>query len=137
MRASQALQLLKRTPVRVPGIKVKHSPRQHIAEQEKRALLCKACEHVITTDEERMSIGGQHVYTRVNPGGFEYTFACFREAPGCREVGAPSYEHTWFAGHSWRIAVCAGCGEHLGWHFRNGDVFYGLIRDRLVEKTNR
>ena len=135
MRASPASQLLKRTPLAVTGTRVKHAPRHHAADREKRALLCKVCDQVITTEEERISISGQHVYTRVNPGGFAYTFACFREAPGCRGVGAASYEHAWFAGHCWRIAVCAGCGEHLGWYFRNGNVFYGLIRDRLVEKT--
>jgi len=132
--AAGVWQFFERTPSILIKGRVKKSTRAMVDNKEKRALVCKACGHVITTDEERISINGQHVYTRVNPGGIEYTFACFREAPGCRQAGVSSYEHTWFAGHSWQIAVCGGCGEHLGWRFRNGNVFYGLIEDRLTEK---
>jgi hypothetical protein len=114
--------------------RVKKAERNQSAGKEKRTLVCKACGHDITSDGERISINGQHVHTRMNPAGFEYTFDCFREAPGCRQVGTPSYEHTWFAGYCWQIAVCAGCGEQLGWLFRNQDGFYGLIKDRLAEK---
>ena len=129
-----ALQFFERTPSSLTKVRVKKSTRDQLSAKEKRSLICKACGHDITSDEERISINGQHVHTRINPAGFEYTFACFRHAPGCRQLGATSYEHTWFAGHCWQIAVCAGCGEHLGWLFRNGDVFYGLIKDRLAEK---
>lgn len=132
--AAGALQFFERTPSSLTKVRVKKSTRDETANREKRALICKACGHNITSDEERISVNGLHVHTRINPGGFEFTFNCFRNAPGCRQVGTPSYEHTWFAGYCWQIAVCAGCGEHLGWLFRNGPVFYGLIEDRLVEK---
>ena len=128
------LQFFERTPSSLTRVRVKKSTRDKTANRKKGALVCKACGHDITTSSERISINGQHVHTRMNPAGFEYTFDCFREAPGCRQLGMPSFEHTWFAGHSWQLAVCAGCGEHLGWLFRNGNVFYGLIEDRLVEK---
>lgn len=132
--AAGALQFFERTPSSLTKVRVKKSTRDETANREKRALICKACGHNITSDEERISVNGLHVHTRINPGGFEFTFNCFRNAPGCRQVGTSSYEHTWFAGYCWQIAVCAGCGEHLGWLFRNGTVFYGLIEDRLVEK---
>ena len=128
------LQFFERTPSDLTKVRIKKSTRDQPVSRENRALVCKACGHVITTDGERVSINGQHVHTRMNPGGFEFTFDCFREAPGCRQVGVPTYEHTWFAGYSWQIAVCGGCGEHLGWFFRNQDGFYGLIEDRLAEK---
>jgi len=129
-----ALQFFERTPSSLTEARLKKSTRDRTTSKKKRALVCKACGHTITSNSERISINGQHAHTRINPSGFEYTFDCFREAPGCRQLGTPSFEYTWFAGHTWQIAVCAGCGEHLGWLFRNGSVFYGLIEDRLTEK---
>lgn len=133
MRAG-TVRFFERTPSSLTKLRVKKSTREETANKEKRVLVCKACGHNITTDEDRISINGLHVHTRINPGGFEYTFDCFREASGCRQVGPASYEFTWFAGHCWQVAVCGGCGEHLGWFFRNGSVFYGLIEGRLVDK---
>ena len=128
------LQFFERTPSSLTKGRVQKSTRDQVVNKEKRALICKACGQVITTNEDRISINGQHIYTRINPAGIEYTFDCFRAAPGCWQVGASSYEHTWFAGHCWQISVCGGCGEHLGWYFRNGNAFFGLIENRLVEK---
>ena len=128
------LQFFDRSTSGMTRARVEKSTRDQLSTREKRSLICKACGHDITSDDARISINGQHVHTHMNPSGFEYTFNCFREAPGCRQLGATSYEHTWFAGYCWQIAVCAGCSEHLGWFFRNGDGFYGLIKDRLAEK---
>ena len=128
------LQFFERSTSGVTKTRLKKSTRDQADGKEKRALICKACGQAITSDEARISINGQHVHTRMNPSGFEYTFDCFRDAPGCRQQGTTSYAHTWFAGYCWQIAVCGGCGEHLGWLFRNGEVFYGLIEDRLAEK---
>jgi len=77
-------------------------------------------------------VDGNHAHTRANPAGIRFTFGCFRDAPGCRCLGAPSGEHTWFAGCRWRIAACGGCGEHLGWAFSGEENFFGLILLRLV-----
>jgi hypothetical protein len=48
-------------------------------------------------------------------------------------MGPPSLEFTWFAGHSWRITICAGCLTHIGWFFSasGGQGFFGLIPDKL------
>lgn len=41
--------------------------------------------------------------------------------------------YTWFPGYAWRLALCAKCGLHLGWHYRSsGDDFFGLILNRLT-----
>jgi hypothetical protein len=77
-------------------------------------------------------VDGNHAHTRTNPSGIRFTFGCFRNAPGCSCSGAPTGEHTWFAGCRWRIACCGGCGEHLGWAFTGAESFYGLILARLV-----
>ncbi|MBI1731367.1 MAG: hypothetical protein HYR49_01185 [Gammaproteobacteria bacterium] len=97
-----------------------------------RPLRCRACGWLITTETARCAVGGAHEHQRTNPAGFEFRFGCFRDAPGCGRIGPASGEHTWFAGCVWRIAVCGGCGEHLGWAFSGADTFYGLILDRLV-----
>lgn len=41
---------------------------------------------------------------------------------------------TWFPGRAWRIALCRGCGVHLGWSFEKEAMppFFGLVKDRLV-----
>ena len=129
----RVLQFFERTSPDLVQKRVTKAARDKSTGKKKRMVVCKKCGHVITSDSERISINGQHVHTRMNPAGIEYTFACFREAPGCRQEGTPSYEHAWFSGYNWQITVCAGCGEHLGWLFRHQDVFYGLIKDRLVE----
>jgi hypothetical protein len=96
-------------------------------------LLCFACGLGITNDRERITAGGAHEHTFTNPGGYVYRIGCFRRAPGCAQAGEPTLEHTWFPGHSWRLALCAGCRAHLGWAFQTGESeFFGLILDRLI-----
>ena len=97
-----------------------------------RRLRCHACNHEVTDESERISINQSHSHIRTNPGGFEYHFQCFGNAPGCSVFGQTTHEHTWFAGHRWQVAICGHCGEHLGWLFRGESSFYGLISNRLV-----
>lgn len=120
----------------------KQSP-LHSAQQErekkkqrerKKNLLCRLCGEVITSEDNRVSINGAHIHTRQNPADVMFTFACFDTAPGCRVWGRATQDHTWFGGYNWQIALCAGCGEHLGWSFKNSSRFYGLIVERLTDK---
>lgn len=97
-------------------------------------LLCAACGHPITSPRERIRAGGAHQHTFTNPAGFVFRIGCFGRAPGCVQAGAPTLEHTWFAGQAWRCALCGGCRTHLGWAFQDGSSgFFGLILDRLLE----
>lgn len=96
-------------------------------------LRCKSCGHVITSTAEKISVNESHQHIGKNPSGYIFTFGCFRDAPGCLVAGQSSYEHTWFAGYRWQIAVCASCGDHLGWLFRKQDRFYALIIDKLKQ----
>jgi hypothetical protein len=100
-----------------------------------RKIRCRICGHVVTDEKQRISIENGHSHQRVNPSGIEYHFQCFREAPGCGALGQATLEHTWFAGFRWQIAVCSGCGEHLGWYFRGTESFYGLIAAKLIYET--
>ena len=102
-----------------------------------RRLVCAVCAEPVTADEHRIAVEGRHRHRRSNPAGIDYEFGCFSRAPGAIAVGSPTSEHTWFAGLSWRIAICRGCGVHLGWRFDGtSSAFHGLILDRLeAEKT--
>jgi hypothetical protein len=95
-------------------------------------LCCVQCLHTITSDNRRMTVSGAHRHVFANPFGHVFEIGCFSDAPGCAVVGAPSPDFSWFTGTTWRVAVCAACGLHLGWRYESGDrAFYGLILDRL------
>ena len=102
-----------------------------LVEKEKR-LLCRFCLNTITDNSRKTTTLGQFIHCRTNPAGFMFEFGCFADAPGCSSRGEATAEHTWFPGHSWKLAVCRYCGEHLGWLFKGDSSFYGLILDRLV-----
>ena len=103
----------------------------------KRSLRCAACRQRVTEDRSAIVMAGGHEHTRTNPLGLTFHIGCYRDAPGCREIGEASGEHTWFAGYNWRIALCAACHAHLGWGFRSGDGdhFFGLILPRLIRNS--
>ena len=107
-------------------------------ERDRSPLICAACGERITTLRERVEMSGGHAHTFTNPHGLTFDIGCFRSAPGCRPVGEATEAWTWFRGYAWRIAVCGGCGEHLGWGYEpaSGDGssrgFFGLILDRLT-----
>lgn len=100
--------------------------------KEKKALLCRACGQTISSEDERIKVNDSHFHTCTNPAGFVFDIGCFRDAPGCTQLGPSSADHTWFAGYDWQIAICANCREHMGWLYLNSDRFYGLIIARLV-----
>jgi hypothetical protein len=102
-----------------------------------RAVLCAACGHRVTSAAARSEVGGRHQHTAVNPHGFVFHFGCWSSAPGALGVSEPSPEWSWFPGHTWQIAVCAGCQAHLGWRFRGEHHFWGLIVDRLVDLSRQ
>jgi hypothetical protein len=112
-------------------------PDEADAPQEEPGILCRACLHPITRVSERIAVQGSHRHTFANPHGLVFEIGCFRQASGCAAAGAATDEFTWFAGYSWRVCVCSACLVHLGWRFssRSGDVFHGLIVDRLIEPS--
>ena len=96
-------------------------------------LFCAACRRPVTHQDERIIVQGGHEHRCTNPQGISYHIGCFREAAGCAAVGEATTEYTWFKGYAWRIATCAHCHVHLGWHFQSeSDYFHGLIVARLT-----
>jgi hypothetical protein len=99
-----------------------------------KAVRCAYCKTVISYQGNAEQIGGKHVHSYVNPGGFEFTIGCYRRA-WCKIMGLPMQEWSWFHGYTWQYALCPQCQEHLGWFYRNApdnSSFYGLILDRLI-----
>ena len=100
----------------------------------RRRLVCAACRNPVTSERQRIEVNGQHEHRCVNPHGYLFHIGCFRDAPGCTVIGAPTTEFSWFRGHAWSHALCTGCAAHLGWRFDGGDTngFFGLVLDRLA-----
>lgn len=104
-----------------------------------KAVRCAYCKTVITYQGNAEHIQGQHIHSFVNPGGYEFTIACYRRA-WCKIMGLPTLEWSWFRDCTWQYAMCPQCQEHLGWFYHcpaNESSFYGLILDRLIiEQSN-
>lgn len=97
------------------------------------AFLCKACGHIITYEEDRVSLQGAHRHTFANPHGLVFEIGLFQTAPGCTYEGPLTAEFSWFAGFQWKIALCSRCLIHLGWLFVSStNRVNGLILSRLV-----
>ena len=125
--------LLQRTSDRPADVR-KPERRDAPGDDAGRVLVCAACLQAVTSTSARIEMSGSHAHTFSNPHGLVFHIGCFALAPGCGAASDPSTLHTWFPGYAWQIAVCRGCGEHLGWLFRSGDSrFHGLILDRLAE----
>jgi len=98
-------------------------------------LVCAECGARIADPEAQLEVNGAQAHTFINPAGIIFRVGCFREAPGARAVGEASEHWTWFAGFVWQAAICHGCGQHLGWFYRNPSAsFVALILDRVAER---
>lgn len=98
-------------------------------------FFCRVCRRFVTAEAEVLTVMGSVRHTFFNPAGLAFTIGCFRRAPGALPEGEATLEHTWFQEWGWQVALCAGCGQHLGWRYQRGeDAFFGLILDRLARK---
>jgi|TARA_B100000809_G_scaffold75340_3_gene73073 hypothetical protein len=94
-------------------------------------VFCLACSHVLAHAHDRLNIDGSHEHVFSNPHGFTHHFGCYQEALGCAIEGPPVAADSWFPGYLWRLAMCADCGQHIGWLFEHDDYFYGLLVDKI------
>lgn len=98
-------------------------------------VACAACRGFVAESRARFSVDGAHSHSFINPAGLIFRVSCFAAAPGVVPVGDESHDFTWFAGFAWRVALCATCGEHLGWSYRRlRSGFVALIDDRVIER---
>ena len=98
------------------------------------AIYCRACGRVVTSRDRKIEVQGSHTHTFFNPAGIVFELGCYSLAPGCQRAGVATSNFTWFAGYSWRYALCRQCRGHLGWFFATaGNSFFGLIPANLIE----
>jgi hypothetical protein len=114
-----------------PGPPPEHDASDEVAAGDERPIRCAACLAAVTHESARVSVHGAHEHRRVNPSGVDFHVGCFSEAPGCAGEGTPTRFWTWFPGYAWRVALCRGCGAHLGWEFFGEGSFWGLVLTRL------
>ena len=105
---------------------------EELERDEEQNLYCFICGQVITQSLQRIRVNGAHKHTFTNPGGYRFEIGCFRQAPGCEQVGEFTDFYSWFDGYTWSYAMCSSCRAHLGWIFRGKDSFFGLVLDRLL-----
>lgn len=125
--------LLKREPGAPSEVTSLPAVRPATDEDEHRFLACAQCMSQITTPRAAVSVAGSHEHTFSNPEGRSFRIGCFAGVTGCVGMGPRSTFWTWFAGHSWQVALCRSCRIQLGWLFAGEQRFHGLILDRLVE----
>ncbi len=127
--------LLKKTPGTETLERLLRSEHDLSEEEYFSGVFCRFCGNLVTTLEQMLSKQGSHRHVFTNPAGLTFEIVLYREAPGCVNVTEPTFEHTWFSGYAWSVSVCSKCMNHLGWFYTGpeGDHFYGLILERLVE----
>ncbi len=94
--------------------------------------LCAWCLNRVASENDRFSYNGKDEFTFFNPERIRFEIITFSRTLGCREVGVPTLEHTWFPGHAWSYCQCDSCGQHLGWHYSGQYEFAGLIKHRIT-----
>jgi hypothetical protein len=94
--------------------------------------LCSWCLTRVASERDRFSYDGKDEFTFTNPERIRFDIITFSQTLGCREVGVPTLEHTWFHAHAWTYCQCGSCGMHLGWFYAGQNNFVGLIKGRIV-----
>ena len=107
-----------------------------------KAYLCGACGNLVTHSDQLLVVDGQNRHFFVNPAGVECDFYTFSSCPGAIALGEATEAHTWFSGYGWRMAFCAHCGQHLGWHYeavsalKRPFIFWGILVSHLKTIQN-
>jgi len=114
---------------------------QKALQKKRRFLFCKTCGKRISDMRYLTSVdGGSPNRVFRNPNGYLYEIITLSDCEGLQDTSPPILEETWFSGYPWVVLPCSSCLTHLGWRWENPgripSLFYGLIRERLVEKEN-
>jgi hypothetical protein len=124
-----------------PSRATREIPRdESVTSQDKRWLYCKSCAVPIAPVAAILP-EGEMPLVFANPHGMIFELLLLSRAQSVRLIGSATDEFTWFPGYAWRVALCAGCGTHLGWRFEaikggSPPVFFGLLRRELVERDD-
>ena len=131
-RRSPVFHLL-RDPAAAPG-QVPGGQNRPSEAEDRRVLCCARCNLEVADTSAIFSAGpGGPVQAFANPSGFVWEILTVREARNLAAIGPSTRFFSWFQGYSWRVALCTGCGSHLGWLWEaESEIepasFWGLIR---------
>ena len=114
---------------------------QKAHQKKRRRLFCKTCVKRISDMSYLTSVdGGSPNRVFRNSNGFLYEIITLSSCEGLSDSLPPILEETWFPGYPWVVLHCTSCLTHLGWRWENPGriptLFFGLIRESLVEKEN-
>lgn len=76
--------------------------------------LCAWCHKRVASERDRFSSDGRSEFSFKNAEGIQFDIVTFSLTIGCRQLGTPTMDHTWFLGHAWSYCVCDRCRTHLG-----------------------
>ena len=94
--------------------------------------LCAWCLNRVASEKDRFLYDGKSEFSFRNPEGIRFEIVTFSRVTGCRLVGVPTSEATWFPNHAWCHCLCEQCGLQLGWQYTGPTEFVGLILGRIV-----
>jgi hypothetical protein len=108
--------------------------------EDRRWLHCRSCGTAIAPFAAILP-EGEVPLVFANPHGMVFELVLLSAAQSLRLIGSMTDEFTWFQGYAWRVALCGGCGTHLGWRFEaiqgaSPPVFFGLLRPELVQRDD-
>ena len=97
-------------------------------------MVCAHCGEDVTRGSLRIAVNGSHRHLMPTAHGIDQEMGCFSLAPGCMTAGHFAMDFGLGEDGFWQMALCASCGNHLGWHHEKADGmgFYGLILDHLA-----
>jgi hypothetical protein len=99
---------------------------------------CSECNSVITYADRIIAVSGSKRHSFTNPAGVFCDFFTFSSCPGAFALGDPIVEHSWFPGYGWSLALCLGCGNHLGWLYKEVSTrqevpeFWGILVTQVL-----
>ena len=119
----------------------KQQKTSRLKQKKRKRLFCRVCGSRISDMRYLTSVdGGSPNRVFRNPNGYLYEIITLSDCEGLQDTSPPILEETWFPGYPWVVLHCSSCLTHLGWRLENPgripSLFYGLIRERLVEKEN-
>jgi hypothetical protein len=103
-----------------------------------RSYKCAFCGSAVTYSDRFVEIAGSIAHSFTNPQGVRCDFHTFSSCPGLVAQGEATEEYSWFPGYKWSLALCRGCGNHLGWRYESVSgsdrpmVFWGILRCHIL-----
>ena len=107
---------------------------EQLQSEDDRSIYCAACRELLTRHSHAIERDGSHQHRFINPAGITYDIVLFSQV-NSHVFGEFEEAFSWFSSYAWRVALCPGCQQQIGWQYRNAHSpdFYGLIVGAIQE----